>query len=52
MFSGSLLNPMPNLSIVGYCEFLHIGCPTSGITQSTMREAAPHAHGVSKASQV
>jgi hypothetical protein len=26
-----------------------IGRPTSGVAQRSMREAAPHAHGVSKA---
>jgi hypothetical protein len=27
----------------------HIGCPTSGVAHRAMREAAPHARGVSKA---
>jgi hypothetical protein len=30
----------------------NIGCPTSGVAQRAMREAAPHARGVSKASQL
>jgi hypothetical protein len=30
----------------------YIGCPTSGVTQRAMREAAPHSHGVSKARQL
>jgi hypothetical protein len=30
----------------------YIGCPTSGITQRAMREAAPHARGVGKARQL
>jgi hypothetical protein len=30
---------------------LNIGCPTSSVEQRAMREAAPHAHGVSKARQ-
>jgi hypothetical protein len=29
-----------------------IGCPTSGVVQRAMREAAPHARGVSKARQL
>jgi hypothetical protein len=31
---------------------LHGGCPTSGVAQRAMREAAPHARGVSKARQL
>jgi hypothetical protein len=31
-----------------YC----MGCPTSGVAQRAMREAAPHARGVSKARQL
>jgi hypothetical protein len=30
----------------------NIGCPTSDVTQRAMREAAPHARGVSKARQL
>jgi hypothetical protein len=30
----------------------HIGCPTSGVAQRAMRETAPHARCVSKASQL
>jgi hypothetical protein len=30
----------------------NIGCPTSGVAQRAMREAAPHARGVSKARQL
>jgi hypothetical protein len=33
-------------------DFLYIGCPTSSIAQCAMREAAPHARGVSKARQL
>jgi hypothetical protein len=29
-----------------------IGCPTSGVAQRAMREAAPHARGVSKAREL
>jgi hypothetical protein len=29
-----------------------IGCPTSGVAQRAMREAAPYARGVSKAKQL
>jgi hypothetical protein len=29
-----------------------IGCPTSGVAQRAMREVAPHARGVSRASQL
>jgi hypothetical protein len=29
-----------------------IECPTSGVAQRTMREAAPHARGVTKARQL
>jgi hypothetical protein len=32
--------------------FADIGCPTSGVAQRAMREAAPHARGVSKARQL
>jgi hypothetical protein len=30
----------------------NIGCPTSGVAQHAMREAAPHARGVNKARQL
>jgi hypothetical protein len=32
-------------------EIQYLGCPTSGVAQRTMRKAAPHARGVSKARQ-
>jgi hypothetical protein len=32
-------------------SFQNIGCPISSIAQCAMREAAPHARGVSKARQ-
>jgi metal-sulfur cluster biosynthetic enzyme len=28
------------------------GCPTSGVAQRAVREAAPHAHGMSKTRQL
>jgi hypothetical protein len=34
-----------------YCLILSIGRPTSGVVQRAMREAEPHARGVSKARQ-
>jgi hypothetical protein len=33
-------------------QLVHIGCSTSGVAQRAMREAAPHARGVSKARQL
>jgi hypothetical protein len=30
----------------------YIGCPTSGVAQRAMREAAPYARGVNKARQL
>jgi hypothetical protein len=44
------------LQAMGYMNFrpgeLSIGCPTSDVAQRAMREAAPHARGVSKARQL
>jgi hypothetical protein len=33
-------------------ECYYIGCPTSDVAQRAMREAAPHARGVSKVRQL
>jgi hypothetical protein len=34
------------------CYGLHVGCPASGVAQRAMREAAPHARGMSKVRQL
>jgi hypothetical protein len=41
-----------NLYLSNRNEIGIIGCPTSGAAQCAMREAAPHARGVSKARQL
>jgi hypothetical protein len=54
MHNSPIEKSMPALAVFevpGGSSF-HIGCPISGVTQRAMREAAPHARGMSKARQL
>jgi hypothetical protein len=44
---SAIILPCAGIAVEG-----DIGCPTSGVPQRGMREAAPHPRGVSKARQL
>jgi hypothetical protein len=46
---NNIINNISNNIMNSMINIINIRCPTSGVAQGVMKEAAPHARGVSKA---